>query len=156
MSTKPKRTARPARNPLLMIAGKQRIGRDDADRLLFPLAAHLYEVAAGQGYAISIRVVTLFAAAAYDAALYYKHDALKQIADKAGDMWIAGAQRCADHGIADRVVLTGDELRAARLLVRALNDLLPGMEVAAWRAFVDNARRRWAQYATDSVFAWAA
>jgi hypothetical protein len=147
MTTKPKRIPRAARNPMLMIAGKQRVGAADADTQLLPFLAHLHEVAQGYGHGATTRIVTRYCSAAYDAALYYNHPGLKRAAESAGDGWIEAAERCRRNGINDRVVINGDELRMLRQLACALLELVPGMEVAAWAAFVGNADERWAKYA---------
>lgn len=157
MSTKPKRTPRAVRNPLLLIAGKQPIGQKDADRLLFPFLAHLYEVKQGHGEASSIRTVTTTLAAAHDAALFYRLDGLmaagEAAGEAAGDAWLESGQKCADRSIRDRVVLTGDDMRKLDTFARVLSGVLPVMELQAWIYFMDCAQKRWDQFVADSCFA---
>lgn len=153
MSTKPKRTPRPVRNPLLLIAGKQPIGQTDADRLLFPFFAHLYEVKQGHGEAASIRAVTTTLAAAHDAALFYRLDGLMAAGEAAGDAWLESGQKCADRSILDRVVLTGDDMRKLDRFARVLAGVLPVMELQAWLYFIDSAKKRWDQFVAESCFA---
>lgn len=153
MSTKPKRTPRPVRNPLMLIAGKQPIGQKDADRLLLPFLAHLYEVKQGRGEATSIRTVTITLAAAHDAALFYRLDGLMATGEAAGDAWLESGQKCADRRIRDRVVLTGDDMRKLDQFTRALAGVLPVMELQAWVYFMDSAQKRWDEFVAGSCFA---
>jgi len=152
-----KRKPRRVVSPLMLLAGKQAIG-NDADRILFPFAVHLEEVAKGHGYGQSIRVLTMFAAATYDAGLFYGHKSLLALADKAGDDWIVAGETTQQRGITDRIVMTADSLKAMRALFCALLELMPSMELAAWTSFMGNAQRRWDKFAASqqSVFRYAA
>ena len=138
-----------------LVAGKQPIGEADTQRIMAPFSANLYEAAMGHGYGPQIKVITLFISAAHDAGLYYKSEALRIAADRAGDAWIQAGDMSISKGITDRTVFNANQLEQVRVLLRGLYDLMPQMEVGAWMSFVENAARRWNKYAKKSVFGHA-
>lgn len=143
MSTRHKRAPRRPANPLMLLAGRQPIGRDDADRLVLPSLAHLSEVAGGHGNQQSMQILTVSLAAAYDAALHYNNPRLQALFEAAGLAWVAAGARCKARGVTGRIVLTGDELGKLRAAIAALCDWLPRLEIGVWVGLINDARARW-------------
>jgi len=126
------------RSPLFLLAGKQRIGSADTERVMAPFSAALYEVAMGYGSGQIRRTITIYLAAAYEVSTYYGHQGLLALADAAGDAWLEAGER-----LLDRVVCTGDQLEKIRALLRGLYLLMPGMELGVWAHFFRKAGARW-------------
>ncbi len=143
MSKKPKRTPRRTTNPLMLLAAKQPVGGIDADRLMLPAHVHLYEVAQGEARQDAMRILTVNLAAAYDAAVYYKNAAMRDLLEVAVSAWVAARERCMARGMAERMLLTGDELKLVRGAVSALHDWLPRVELGLWIAMINESAARW-------------
>ena len=144
---KKKRTPGRIANPLALIAKKQPIGEADADMLMFPIHAHLYEVGQGIPSHESSRILTMALIAGYDAATYYGNRDLSSVLKKATEAWLSGSDRSMRNGITDRVALTGDELKSVRMAITHMGAWLPRIEVGTWCAVMENAISSWDRHA---------
>lgn len=136
-------------NPLELIAGKQTLGQNDADRLIFPMLAHLEEVRTGHGYYGTIRMVTIYLRAMLSSvnntATKPNETLIRYIAD-AGKAWMSSATKCADRGMDGRVVLSGDDWSKLSRAVRMFMMVMPNVPLYIWTQAVSQSCKAWDEF----------
>lgn len=137
-------------NPLMLVAGLQKLHERDAMAFVSTFDSFLFALERGHADHVAIRGLTLFLSALYDASRHYGARNVEALIDATGDLWIRAAERCSAKGINDRIVVNAEELAALRELHDAMRVFLPEVQVGPWKAFMENAARRWDQYAALS------
>lgn len=141
-------------NPLELIAGKQTLGQNDADRLIFPMLAHLEEVRTGHGYYGSIRMVTIYLRAMLSSvnntATKPNETLIRYIAD-AGKAWMSSATRCANIGMDDRVSLSEEDWNGVSRAVRMFMMAMPNVPVYIWSQAFIQACKAWDEFESANL-----
>lgn len=150
MSTRKPRVPRRVISPLLLVAGMQKLHQADAMAFASTFDTFLFALERGHADHVAIRGMTLFIAALYDASRHYQARNVERLIDATGDLWIRAAERCSAKGMNDRIVVNAEELAALRELYDAMRVFLPEVQVGPWKAFMENAARRWDRYAASS------
>lgn len=149
---KPKRRRGRVINPLLLVAGVQKLGEGSAMPFLSRFDSFLFALERGHAHGSEIRGLTLFLAALYDASRHYQARKLEALIDQTGELWIRASQRCADKGITTRIVVNAEELAQLKLLYAAMRVFLPEVQVGPWKSFLENAAERWDSFVASSSF----
>lgn len=130
---------KPIHDPLAVLAANTTLGQD-ADRQFLPFLVHLEEIRQGHGTQDNYDVCSVYLQAMLSTVASARHQQLRAMIIDACNAWLeADAKRM--KLATDRMLLTGDQMKAISKAVRFFMMVMPQVKLGIWVAAVAHGRR---------------
>lgn len=126
-------------DPLAVLAANTPLGQD-ADRQFLPFLVHLEEIRQGHGTQDNYDICSVYLQAMLSTVASARHQQLRAMIIDACNAWLeADAKRM--KLATDRMLLTGDQMKAISKAVRFFLMVMPQVKLGIWVAAVAHGRR---------------
>lgn len=126
-------------DPLAVLAANTPLGQD-ADRQFLPFLVHLEEIRLGHGTQDNYDVCSVYLQAMLSTVASARHQQLRAMIIDACNAWLeADAKRAKIN--TDRMLLTGDQMKAISKAVKFFLMVMPQVKLGIWVAAVAHGRR---------------
>lgn len=126
-------------DPLAVLAANSPLGQD-ADRQILPFLVHLEEIRQGHGNQDNYDVCSVYLQAMLSTIASARHQQLRALIIDACNAWLeADAKRAKIK--TDRMLLTGDQMKAISRAVKFFLMVMPQVKLGIWVSAVAHGRR---------------
>jgi len=126
-------------DPLAVLAANTPLGKD-ADRQILPFLVHLEEIRQGHGNQDNYDVCSVYLQAMLSTVASARHQQLRALIIGACNAWLeADAKRM--KLATDRMLLTGDQMKAISKAVKFFLMVMPQVKLGIWISAVAHGRR---------------
>lgn len=125
--------------PLAVLAANSPLGQD-ADRQILPFLVHLEEIRQGHGNQDNYDVCSVYLQAMLSTIASARHQQLRALIIDACNAWLEADAKRVKIGT-DRMLLTGDQMKAISKAVKFFLMVMPQVKLGIWVAAVAHGRR---------------
>lgn len=126
-------------DPLAVLAANSPLGQD-ADRQILPFLVHLEEIRQGHGNQDNYDVCSVYLQAMLSTIASARHQQLRALIIDACNAWLEADAKRTKIGT-DRMLLTGDQMKAISKAVKFFLMVMPQVKLGIWVAAVAHGRR---------------
>ena len=126
-------------DPLAVLAANSPLGQD-ADRQILPFLVHLEEIRLGHGNQDNYDVCSVYLQAMLSTIASARNQQLRAMVIDACNAWVEADAKRTKIGT-DRMLLTGDQMKAISKAVKFFLMVMPQVKLGIWVAAVAHGRR---------------